>query len=69
MKKGKNENSSEKMPQAAKYFNNSVYIPEDYAKNAFETEAVYLTGTSYGVLSSPDLNDLSEQLCELLIAG
>ena len=69
VKKGKNENSSEKMPQAAKYFNNSVYIPEDYAKNAFETEAVYLTGTSYGVLSSPDLNDLSEQLCELLIAG
>ena len=69
VKKGKNESSSENMSQAAKYYNNSVYIPEDYAKNAFETEAVYLTGTSYGVLSSPKLDDLSDQLCGLLIAG
>lgn len=66
--KSRDGTEKDRMTQAAKYLG-SVHIPEDYAKQKFKTEAVYLSGTSYGALSADDLKNYAEQLFSLMMNG
>ena len=45
-----------------------MHVPETYAYQEFGVEAVYLSGTSYGVLCSDELRSRAEELFALFLS-
>jgi hypothetical protein len=64
--RNRQEDKTEDMTTAAA-FQSTIHIGEDYTLVHFGCEAVYLTGTKYGVLSDGDINDKAEELVQAFL--
>ena len=65
--RGQAEEDVDHMARPARY-QAGVHVPETYAYQEFGVEAVYLSGTSYGVLCSDELRSRAEELFALFLS-